>query len=157
VHFLQIWIRPEAFGIRPGYEQKSFEPSGESRFTLIASRDGRDGSVTIHQDAALSLGRVRMGEEISRALGAGRRAWLQVTRGAVALGGELLEAGDGAALKDEAQIAIKAAEDAEVLLFDICLIPAEAVRLRRFRWRFNPLPVCRRSAGACKACAVVNN
>ena len=120
VHFLQIWITPEAYGIRPGYEQKSFEPSGESRFTLIASRDGRDGSVTIHQDAALTLGRVRRGEEILRAIGAGRRAWLQVTRGAVALGGELLEAGDGAAFKDEAQIAIKAAEDAEVLLFDMC-------------------------------------
>ena len=120
VHFLQIWIKPEAYGIRPGYEQKSFEPSGESRFTLIASRDGRDGSVTIHQDAALSLGRFKKGEEVSHALGAGRCAWLQVTRGAVALGGELLEAGDGAALKDEAQIAIKAAEDAEVLLFDMC-------------------------------------
>ncbi len=120
VHFLQIWIKPEAFGIRPSYEQKSFEPSGESRFTLIASRDGRDGSVTIHQDAALTLGRVRKGEEILHALSAGRCAWLQVTRGAVTLGGELLEAGDGAALKDEAQIDIKAAEDAEVLLFDMC-------------------------------------
>jgi redox-sensitive bicupin YhaK (pirin superfamily) len=120
VHFLQIWIKPEAYDIRPSYEQKSFEPSGESGFMLIASRDGRDGSVTVHQDVALSLGRVRKGEEISRGLGAGRRAWLQVTRGAVTLGGERLEAGDGAALEDEAQIAIKAEEDAEVLLFDMC-------------------------------------
>ena len=56
VHFLQIWIKPEAYGIRPGYEQKSFAPAGEGGVTLIASSDGRDGSVTIHQDASLSLG-----------------------------------------------------------------------------------------------------
>ncbi len=119
VHFLQIWIKPEAYGIKPGYEQKSFAPQGESGFTLIASRDGREGSVTIHQDTALSLGRLRKGEEISRPLGAGRCAWLQMTRGSALLGEHLLGAGDGAALKDEAQIAIRAPEDAEFLLFDM--------------------------------------
>ena len=108
VHFLQIWIKPEAYGIRPGYEQKSFEPSAESGLTLIASRDGRGDSVTIHQDVALSLGRLRVGGEISHALAAGRCAWLQVTRGSVALGGEVLKAGDGAGIEDEAQIALQA-------------------------------------------------
>ncbi len=120
VHFLQIWIKPEAYGIRPSYEQKSFETPNESGFTLIGSRDGRDGSVTVHQDVALSLGRFGKGEEVSHPLGAGRRAWLQVMRGAVALGGERLEAGDGVALKDEAQLVLRAEEDAEVLLFDMC-------------------------------------
>jgi redox-sensitive bicupin YhaK (pirin superfamily) len=120
VHFLQIWIMPETYGIGPGYEQKSFAPAGESAFTLIASRDGRDGSVTIHQDASLSLGRLRMGEEISRAVDAGRCAWLQATRGSLALGDHQLKAGDGAAVKEEAQIAIRALEEGtEFLLFDM--------------------------------------
>lgn len=120
VHFLQIWIKPEAYGIRPGYEQKSFAPAGESGFTLIASRDGRDGSVTIHQDTALSLGRLRTGEEISRAVDAGRCAWLQATRGSLALGDHQLKAGDGAAVKEEALIAIRALEEGtEFLLFDM--------------------------------------
>jgi redox-sensitive bicupin YhaK (pirin superfamily) len=119
LHFLQIWIRPEAFGIRPGYEQKSFEPPAENSLALIASRDGRGGSVTIHQDVALSLGWLREGGEVSHALAAGRCAWLQVTRGAVALGGEVLKAGDGAGLEDETRIALQAPEDAEFLLFDM--------------------------------------
>ncbi len=119
VHFLQIWIEPEAYGIRPGYEQKSFEWHGASGFTPIGSRDGREGSVTIHQDVALSLGRLGKGEEISHPLGAGRCAWLQVTRGSAVLAGHVLKAGDGAALKEEAQIAIQALEDAGFLIFDM--------------------------------------
>ncbi len=119
VHFLQIWIKPEAYGIRPGYEQKRFEPSAGSGLTPIASRDGRGGSVTIHQDVALSLGRLRAGGEISHALAAGRCAWLQVMRGSVVLGGEVLNAGDGAGIQDEVPIALQAPEDAEFLLFDM--------------------------------------
>ncbi len=119
VHFLQIWIRPEAYGIQPGYEQKSFDGQGGSGFTLIASRDGREGSITIHQDAALSLGRMNKGDELSRTLDKGRLGWLQVTRGSIALGGQVLKAGDGAAIMDEARIGVRAQEDAEFLLFDM--------------------------------------
>jgi len=119
VHFLQIWIKPEAYDIRPGYEQKSFEGQGESGFTLIASRDGREGSITIHQDAALGLGRMNKGDELSRSFNQGRLGWLQVTRGSIALGGQVLKAGDGAAIKDEARIGVRAQENAEFLLFDM--------------------------------------
>ena len=100
--------------------RKASRLAGESGFTLIASRDGRDGSVTIHQDASLSLGRLRKGEEISRAVGEGRCAWLQATRGSLALGDYQLKAGDGAAVKEEALIAIRALEEGtEFLLFDM--------------------------------------
>jgi quercetin 2,3-dioxygenase len=119
VHFLQIWIKPEAYDLKPGYEQKSFAPAGESGLTLIASRDGREGSVTIHQDVSVWLGRLKQGGEISHPLGAGRWAWLQVTGGSLALGDHMLKAGDGASLKDETRIAVQAPEDAEFLLFDM--------------------------------------
>ncbi len=119
VHFLQIWIKPEAYGIKPGYEQKSFGRPGESGFALIASRDGREGSLTIHQDAAVRLGRMSKGDELSRPLEKGRLGWLQVTRGSIVLGGQVLNAGDGAAIKDEARIGVQAPADAEFLLFDM--------------------------------------
>ncbi|MGO9171373.1 MAG: pirin family protein [Rhodomicrobium sp.] len=118
VHFLQIWIRPEAFGIQPGYEQKSFS-RWQDGLNLVASRNGREGSVTVHQDADLYVARLRKAEQVSHPLGAGRIAWLQIARGACALGGHVLNAGDGAALKDEAAIAVLAGEDAEILLFDM--------------------------------------
>jgi quercetin 2,3-dioxygenase len=119
VHFLQIWIMPEAYGIKPGYEQKAFGPQRESGLTLIVSRDGGEGSITIHQDATLSLGKVNKGEELSKPLGNGRLGWLQVMRGSVALSGQALKAGDGAAIKDEARIGIQEQEDAEFLFFDM--------------------------------------
>ena len=118
VHFLQIWIRPEAFGIKPGYERQSFSRSQDG-LNLVASRNGREGSVTVHQDADLYVARLGKGEQVSRPLGAGRIAWLQIARGACSLGGHLLNAGDGAALKDEAAIFVRAEEDAEILLFDM--------------------------------------
>lgn len=119
VHFLQIWIKPEAYGIKPGYEQKAFRPLRESGFALIASRDGREESITIHQDAALSLGRADKGEELSKPLAKGRLGWLQVIRGSVALGGQLMRAGDGAAIEDETMIGLRAQEDSEFLFFDM--------------------------------------
>ena len=115
----QIWILPKAYDIEPGYEQKRFAPDGRSGLTLIASPDGRDGSVTIHQDASVSIGRMKKGEEISRPIGAGRSVWLQMVGGSVALDGHMLKAVDGAALKDEALISLQAAEDAEYLLFEM--------------------------------------
>ena len=117
VHFLQIWFLPEARGIRPGYEQRSFPRA--NGFVLAASRDGRNGSVTIHQDADLYIARLSKGQDASRPLGAGRRGWLQIARGCVDIGGHILEAGDGAALKGEAEVAARANEDAEILLFNM--------------------------------------
>ena len=118
VHFLQIWILPEAYGIGPGYEQKSIARNPEG-LTLIASREGHEGSVTIHQDVCLYEGRLREGRQVSHRFGEGRAGWLQVTGGKVTFGGRVLQAGDGAAVKDEAAIAVSAEEDAGFLLFDM--------------------------------------
>jgi len=120
VHFLQIWILPERRGIAPSYEQKTIpESETQNRLRLVASPDGRDGSVTIHQDAQLHVARLDAGQELSQALAAGRHAWVQVARGAVELNGTALAAGDGAAVSDERALAIRAGEDAEILLFDL--------------------------------------
>jgi len=120
VHFLQIWILPERTGLRPGYEQRAF-PLHEARdaLVLVASRDGRDGSVTVHQDVEIRAGRLRRGARVVHALRPGRHAWLQVARGAVDASGKRLAAGDGLAVSDEKQLDVVATEDAEVLLFDL--------------------------------------
>ena len=118
VHFLQIWFLPEAYGIRPGYEQKTIARNPDG-LTLIASRGGHEGSVTIHQDVTVYEGRLRKGGQISHTLGEGRAGWLQVTDGRVTLGARILQAGDGAAVKDEAAIAVSAEDGAGFLLFDM--------------------------------------
>ncbi len=120
VHFLQIWILPEKEGLKPGYEQKAFPVEERTgKFALVASRDGRDGSLKIHQDAALYVGNIEAGAEISKAIGPARHVWLQVARGSVTIGGQELSAGDGASISEEAAISLKAIADAEVLLFDL--------------------------------------
>jgi redox-sensitive bicupin YhaK (pirin superfamily) len=102
VHFLQIWILPEARGLKPGYEQKSIpEETRRGRLVLLASRDGRDGSVTIHQDASLYGARLDPGQSVAHVILPGRHAWAHVARGAVTLNGRTLAAGDGAAVGDE--------------------------------------------------------
>ena len=120
VHFLQIWILPERKNIAPGYEQRSY-PSAErqGRLTLVGSRDGRDGSVTIHQDVALYAGLLGKGDRVKHALAPGRHAWLQLARGAARANGQRLRAGDGAAISEESEIEIVADEPAEFLLFDL--------------------------------------
>ena len=119
-HLLQIWILPDRRGHEPGYEQKAF-PEAEKRgkLRLIASPDGSDGSVTIHQDAKLYVSLLQLGQEVSHELGKGRYAWLQVARGTVELNGQSLNQGDGAAISDEQRLTVKATEVAEVLLFDL--------------------------------------
>jgi len=120
VHFLQIWILPEQGGIAPGYEQRVFpfaERKGE--LLLVASRDGRDGSVTVHQDVEIRAGKLGAGARVLHSLRPGRHAWLQVARGAIDANGRRLGAGDGLAASDEKQLEIRATEDAEVLLFDL--------------------------------------
>ena len=120
VHFLQIWILPERPGLAPGYEQKRFpEEEKRGRLRLLASPDGRDGSVTIHQDARILAASLEAGEEVRHALAPGRHAWVQVTRGEVELAGERLAAGDGASLSGEAAATVRGRSTAEVLLFDL--------------------------------------
>jgi quercetin 2,3-dioxygenase len=119
-HFLQIWIQPEREGLPPSYEQRTFpEVDRRSTLRLVASRDGQDGSVTVHQDVRLYVGTLEAGEEISHRLGDDRHAWVQVVRGAVLLNGTPLTAGDGAAVSKEAVLQIHATDAAELLLFDL--------------------------------------
>lgn len=121
VHLLQIWIMPEKKGIQPGYEQKAF-PDEEKRgqLKLIAARHGKNGAVTIHQDASLYVSLLNSKEKVEHSLARGRHAWLQVARGSVDLNGSRLEQGDGAAISDEQKVLISGAQDgSEVLLFDL--------------------------------------
>jgi len=120
VHFLQIWLLPRERGLPPGYEQKGFpQEARRGRLRLIAAGDGREGAVTIHQDADVWTALLQPGESVRHALAPGRYAWLHVARGAVSLNGSTLGAGDGAAVSDEAALEITAAAGAEVLLFDL--------------------------------------
>ena len=122
VHFLQIWIEPERAGLAPGYEQKAFtteERRGKLR--LVASRDGRAGSITVHRDVALYAALVSPGDRLLHRLATGRGAWCQVTRGAMTFNDTPLRAGDGAALRDERELTIDGKEDGEILLFDLPL------------------------------------
>ena len=120
VHFFQIWILPEAGGLEPGYEQKAF-PAEEKQSTLrlVGSRDGRDGSVTIHQDVDLYAALLADGDEVTHAPASGRKIWVQLASGAAALNGIELNPGDGVAVADEDTISITARSDAELLLFDM--------------------------------------
>jgi redox-sensitive bicupin YhaK (pirin superfamily) len=120
VHLLQIWIDPDTSGLEPGYEQKAFTPEDLSgRFRVVASNDGRDDSVTIHQDAAIHATRLGQGEQATLGLAPGRRAWLHVATGRVLLRGAPLEAGDSAAFTHETGITLDGLETAEVLVFDL--------------------------------------
>jgi redox-sensitive bicupin YhaK (pirin superfamily) len=120
VHFLQIWVLPERPGLPPGYEQRTF-PDAEKRgrLRLVASRDGAEGSVTIHQDARILAALLASGEEVLHRLGPGRHAWVQVLSGEVELEEERMGPGDGAAISASPRVTIRAAQDAEVLLFDL--------------------------------------
>ncbi len=120
VHLLQIWILPQSRGLAPGYEQKEFpERSKGDALRLIASHDGRDGSVTIHQDADVYATLLDTGRSVAHRLRSARHAWVQVARGAVALNQHPLTAGDGASISDEPTIALVATAPAEFLLFDL--------------------------------------
>jgi redox-sensitive bicupin YhaK (pirin superfamily) len=119
VHFLQIWILPNVQGVKPSYEQKRIDPAEvDGRLRLIASPDGRDGSVTIRQDARVYAARLN-GGEVGHALAPGRRAWLQVARGTAKVNGTELHAGDGARIEGESGVQLAANGSAEVLLFDL--------------------------------------
>jgi quercetin 2,3-dioxygenase len=118
VHLLQIWILPERRGLAPAYEQKAFTDL-DGGLRLVASQDGRLGSLSMHQDADLYAARLATGAGARHPFRPGRHGWLQIARGAVDLEGQRLAAGDGAAISDEAAVALRAVEDSEVLLFDL--------------------------------------
>ncbi|HEV3029760.1 MAG TPA: pirin family protein [Planctomycetota bacterium] len=120
VHFLQIWISPEKKNLKPGYEQKAF-PAEErnNKLRLVASRDGRDGSLKIHQDVELYTALLSKGGRVTHLLRAGRFAWIQVARGSVSLNGQALKAGDGASISGEKAVELSGAGNAEVLMFDL--------------------------------------
>jgi redox-sensitive bicupin YhaK (pirin superfamily) len=119
-HFLQIWIQPNAVGIKPSYEEKHFDAkSKRGQLRLIASPDGRDGSVLIHQDASLFAGLLDGEERATHALASGRLGYVHVARGRVTVNGIVLEAGDAMKLAGPAEIGLGKGQDAEVLVFDL--------------------------------------
>ena len=121
VHFLQIWILPDTRGLKPSYEQKNFsQEEKQGKLRLVGSRDGRDNSVTIHQDVDLYAVSLGDGEKVNHTIAENRSLWVQVVRGSVLLNNQPLWAGDGAAISQSTNIAIAGTmDDTEVLLFDM--------------------------------------
>jgi quercetin 2,3-dioxygenase len=119
-HFMQIWIQPEQEGLSPSYEQRTF-PEADRRGTLrlVASRDGQQGSVTIHQDVRVYAGMLAAGEALAHHLDDDRHAWVQVIRGTVQLNGTPLTAGDGASVSKETVLQLHATHAAEFVLFEL--------------------------------------
>lgn len=118
VHLLQIWIMPERNGIAPGYAQVTL-PQTRNDLILIGAPDAGDHTVPIAQDAKLWLGRLDKGKDVSATFEAGRLQWLQAARGEIEANGVVLKSGDGAAIRGETALTVKAREDAEFLLFDM--------------------------------------
>jgi redox-sensitive bicupin YhaK (pirin superfamily) len=120
VHFLQIWIVPRRRGLEPSYEQNTLtEQDKRGRLRVVASPDGRDGSVTLHAEAIVHDGLFDRGEAAELRLEPGRHAWVQVVRGKVRVNGRDLEGGDGVALSDEAAVRLEGIDRGAVLAFDL--------------------------------------
>jgi redox-sensitive bicupin YhaK (pirin superfamily) len=121
VHFLQIWILPNAAGLEPGYQQKHFAPEEKrGRLRLVASQDAREGSVIVHADVSLYAGLFTRGESVTYTLAPGRHAFVHVARGSVGISGQELSAGDAAMISDETSVVVEGTVDeGEVLLFDL--------------------------------------
>jgi redox-sensitive bicupin YhaK (pirin superfamily) len=119
-HFFQIWIQPKSRGGEPGYGQKSFaEELAKKNLVLVVSEDGRDGSISIKQDADLYISRLKADEELSFNLRSGRGAWIQIVSGSVSLNGRELKTGDGIAVTSVDELRFLAAQPTELLLFDL--------------------------------------
>ena len=117
---LQIWIMPKVQRSAPGYEQKHFEDADlADKLRLVASRDGRDGSVRMQQDAELYASRLGDGTQVNHALAPGRRAYLQVAKGELVLNGNALKEGDGVMVENEPELRLRGMKSAEILLFDL--------------------------------------
>ena len=120
VHLYQIWMLPEKQGLKPAYDQKNFsEAEKRGKLRLVASPDGREGSVKLRQDNELYATVLGAGETVKHELKKDRHAYVQVARGSIKLNGKLLETGDGAAISAEKAVELTGVEDAEVLLFDL--------------------------------------
>lgn len=120
VHLLQIWVLPEKAGLEPGYEQKSYMPEEKrGQLRLIASHDGRDGSVTVHQDLNLYATVLGEGEKVTHEIDRDRHLWVQVARGSASVNGEVLKAGDAAAIEGEPMLELVGQDMAEILVFDL--------------------------------------
>jgi redox-sensitive bicupin YhaK (pirin superfamily) len=119
VHFLQIWILPDARGVKPEYAEKSFRDAEPGKLHLIASKAGRNGSLSIHQDADVNVARLAKGSELEYGLGGGRAGWVQLIDGDLTVNGKKLAAGDAAAVSDEPQVRFEAGSDAHFLFFDL--------------------------------------
>lgn len=119
VHFLQIWIVPDAKGVKPRYAEKSLREAPAGKFNLVASKAGRDGSIAIHQDADLWVARLDAGQQVTQPLAANRNAWLHVAEGEIVLNGQTLSGGDAAAISSEAKLEVTASKPSQVLLFDL--------------------------------------
>ena len=125
VQFLQIWIAPNVQGIEPSYEEKFFDPaSKQGQWRLIASPDGRDGSVSIHQDATLHAAILDGGDALEYDLPSARSAYVHVARGSLTVNGKMLQAGDALKITGEPQVKAGDADDAEILLFDLPVVGA---------------------------------
>lgn len=119
-HLYQIWIRPSERGNEPSYQERHFDNAElADQLRLIVSQDGRDGSLTIRQDASIYAGRLAANTSISIPLAVGRHAWIQVLSGKINVNGSALETGDGGALSDEVSVAVETQEDAELIIFDL--------------------------------------
>ncbi|MFG0326916.1 MAG: pirin family protein [Phycisphaerales bacterium JB037] len=121
IRLLQIWIEPATPGLAPGYEQRAFPESDRSgELRLIASPDGRDGSLTIHQDASLYLASLASGDRVRHTIEPGRRVWVQIAEGSVTIAGETYSEGDAAILENETEVTIEGASDrSETVVFDL--------------------------------------
>ncbi|WP_022980971.1 pirin family protein [Ideonella sp. B508-1] len=119
-HFLQIWLLPDRLGHTPGYEQKAFSAEDKrGRLRLVASPDGREGSVTLHANASLRAGLFDGDESAELTLDPARKAWVHLARGTLTVNGHALQAGDALALSGETRLEISGGEGAEVLVFDL--------------------------------------
>jgi redox-sensitive bicupin YhaK (pirin superfamily) len=119
VHLLQIWVLPDRKGAKPSYAEKSFAQAPAGQLNLITSKTGRDGSIPINQDAEVFVARLNAGDTVTHKLQPNRYAWLQVAVGEVVLNGQVLKAGDGAAVSEESLLKVEGKAPSQVLLFDL--------------------------------------
>jgi redox-sensitive bicupin YhaK (pirin superfamily) len=119
LHLLQIWILPEARGLSPGYEQRTISDRTKGRLSLVASHTAGDAVLKINQDVDLYIGSLNRGQSVEKRIAAGRKAYAHLARGGVSLNGIALSEGDGAKIGGESHLKFVAAEDSEVVLFDL--------------------------------------
>ena len=119
VHLLQIWIMPDAHGVKPRYAEKSMKDAATGALHLITSKSGRDGSIAIHQDADLWLAKLDANQSVTHTLAPGRHAWLHVAEGEITLNGQTLSGGDAAVISNESALELRGAKASQVLLFDL--------------------------------------